>query len=126
MACLSYFPSQVSYQGMSVPRLELIGTKRNIIQTQLDNFEYRGLYADQLSNIQSQAIHLTRKNMSVTRQRPLTATALNRPLSGNNNLNHQQQRVIPPGSLQEMRKSRAASQLSQQATPFSYLNEMAL
>lgn len=107
MACLSYFPSQVSYQGMSVPRLELIGTKRSIIQTQLDNFEYRGLYADQLSNIQSQAVHLTRKSMSLTRQRPQTATASNRPLSGN--LNHQQQRVIPAGSIQEMRKSRAAS-----------------
>ncbi len=60
--------------------------------------------------------------MSLTRQRPQTATAANRPLSGN--LNYQQQRVIPAGSIQEMRKSRAASQLSQQATPFSYLNEV--
>ena len=68
-------------------------------------------------------MHITQQQLR-QKQRPQTATAIrsnSRPLSagGSKLFNYQQQKVVPPGSIQEMRKSRAPSQLSQ-ATPFSY------
>ena len=36
MACLTYFPSPVGYQGLSVARLDLIETKRQLLNSQLD------------------------------------------------------------------------------------------
>ena len=36
MACLTYFPSPVGYQGLSVARLDLIDTKRQLLNQQLE------------------------------------------------------------------------------------------
>jgi hypothetical protein len=51
MACLTYFPSPVGYQGLSVARTDLIETKRKMLNQQLDVLYSKGLYNNQLIGI---------------------------------------------------------------------------
>ena len=73
MACLTYFPQSVRYQGAFLTRIDLIKIKNKLINQQLEKLLSNENYAPQLHALQNNAINEARSISQANSRRPSTA-----------------------------------------------------